>query len=39
MKVLDPTSGFPAWGSTKGGGIPRESGLRASRLITGLPED
>ena len=40
MKVLNPTSGFPAWGSDKGLGIARESGLEGQRdLIVDLPED
>ena len=40
MKVLNPTAGFPAWGSDKGLGIPRESGLEGQRdSIIDLPED
>ena len=40
MKVLNSTSGFPAWGLTEGLGIPRESDLEGQQdLITGLPED
>ena len=40
MKVLNPLSDFPAWGSDKGTGNPRESGLQGQWvLIIGLPED
>ena len=40
MKVLNLTSGFPALGSDKGTGNPRESGLEGQQdLIIGLPEE
>ena len=40
MKVLNPTSGFPAWGSDKGTGNPQGSGLEGQwDLIIGLSED
>ena len=39
-KVLNPTSGFPAWGSDKEMVLPRESGLEGQwDLITRLPQD
>ena len=40
MKVLSPTSGFPAWGSDKGTRNPRESDLEVQwDLTAGLPQD
>jgi len=40
VKVLNPTSGFPAWGSEKGLGIRRESSPEGHQdCITGLPQD
>ena len=40
MEVLSPISGFPAWGSDKGTGNPRESGLEGLQdLIIGLPKE
>jgi len=40
VKVLSPTSGFPAWGPTKGLRIPRDSDLEGQKnLIIGLPRD
>ena len=40
MKVLNPTSGFPAWGSDKGLRIHRESAREGQwSLVLGLPED
>ena len=40
VKVLSPTSGFPAWDLTKGLETPRESDLESQwDLITGVPQD
>ena len=40
VKVLNPMSGFPAWGSNKGAGNPQESGFEGQQdLIIQLPED
>ena len=40
MKVLNPMSGFPTWGSYKGAGNPRKSGLEVQwDLMIGFPED
>jgi len=40
VKVLSPMSGFLAWGSGKGLGIPRESHIEGQwDLITGFPQD
>ena len=40
MKVLNPTSGLPAWGFGKETRIPRKSNFEVQwDLITGLPHD
>ena len=40
VKILSPTSGFPAWGSRKGTGNPQETWPWGQQdLMTGLPQD